>query len=142
MRAAINPPPPAIVHPIITSPASSLNIGVVNPAASIYQTIDPRLAQQTLGVGPTIYPQRPGQMECDFYMKTGECKCERCRFRHPIDRSAPTLHLSKLLKSLLCSLVQDCLGERSLGFPFKIYLDSELVVCHISKQNAQVQARR
>ncbi|KAL5744944.1 hypothetical protein ACOSP7_027830 [Xanthoceras sorbifolium] len=88
-RNAINPPAAAIGHPLITSPAASLNI---NPAASIYQTIDPRLAQQTLGVGPTIYPQRPGQMECDYYMKMGECKFgEMCKFHHPIDRSAPAL---------------------------------------------------
>ncbi|KAM4080250.1 hypothetical protein ACJW30_11G000600 [Castanea mollissima] len=89
-RHAINPPAAAIGLPIVASPATNLNIGVVNPAASIYQTIDPRLAQPT--VGPTIYPQRPGQIECDFYMKTGECKFgENCKFHHPIDRSAPSL---------------------------------------------------
>ncbi|KAF3943251.1 hypothetical protein CMV_030172 [Castanea mollissima] len=45
-----------------------------------------------IDVGPTIYPQRPGQIECDFYMKTGECKFgENCKFHHPIDRSAPSL---------------------------------------------------
>lgn len=47
--AAINPAAAAAIgHPLITSPAASLNIGVVNPAASIYQTIDPRLAQPTV----------------------------------------------------------------------------------------------
>lgn len=48
--AAINPAAAAaaIGHPLITSPAASLNIGVVNPAASLYQTIDPRLAQPTV----------------------------------------------------------------------------------------------
>ncbi|PON51238.1 Zinc finger, CCCH-type [Parasponia andersonii] len=91
-RNAINPPAAALSHAFVASPAAGLNIGVVNPVASLYQTIDPRLAQATVGVGPTVYPQRPGQMECDFYMKTGECKFgERCKFNHPIDRSAPTL---------------------------------------------------
>ncbi|XP_031283371.1 uncharacterized protein LOC116142056 [Pistacia vera] len=96
-RNAINPAAAAAIgHPLITSPGASLNIGVVNPAASIYQTIDPRLAQPTLEVGTSIYPQRPGQMECDYYMKTGECKYgERCKFHHPIDRSAPTLSAAK-----------------------------------------------
>ncbi|KAJ3670898.1 hypothetical protein LUZ60_008324 [Juncus effusus] len=38
---------------------------------------------------PSAYPQRPGEAECDFYMKTGQCRfVERCRFHHPIDRSA------------------------------------------------------
>ncbi|XP_030488317.1 zinc finger CCCH domain-containing protein 37 isoform X1 [Cannabis sativa] len=89
-RNAIYPPAAALGHALVASPAAGLNIGVVNPVASLYQTIDPRLAQ--MGVGPTVYPQRPGQMECDHYMKTGECKFgERCKFHHPIDRSAPTL---------------------------------------------------
>ncbi|XP_044480610.1 zinc finger CCCH domain-containing protein 37-like isoform X2 [Mangifera indica] len=97
-RNSINPAAAAaaIGHPLITSPAASLNIGVVNPAASLYQTIDPRLAQPTLAVGNSIYPQRPGQTECDYYMKTGECKYgERCKFNHPIDRTAPTLSATK-----------------------------------------------
>ncbi|KAI8557339.1 hypothetical protein RHMOL_Rhmol04G0003000 [Rhododendron molle] len=91
-RYAINPPAAAIGPAIMASPAAHLSIGVVNPAASFLQTIDPRLTQTTLGLAPTIYPQRPGQIECDYYMKTGECKFgEKCKFHHPIDRSAPTL---------------------------------------------------
>lgn len=46
--AVINPPAAAVGHPIVASPATNLNIGVVNPAASIYQTIDPRLVQPTV----------------------------------------------------------------------------------------------
>ncbi|PIA37561.1 hypothetical protein AQUCO_03000259v1 [Aquilegia coerulea] len=77
-----------LTNAVISSPASSLNFGVINPAASILPAIDPRLAQTTFG--PTVYPQRPGQIECDFYMKTGECKFgEKCKFHHPVDRSAP-----------------------------------------------------
>uniref|UniRef100_A0A6N2NBY4 C3H1-type domain-containing protein n=1 Tax=Salix viminalis TaxID=40686 RepID=A0A6N2NBY4_SALVM len=88
-RTAINPPAAAIGHPIIAPSMANRNFGVFNPAASIYQTIDPRLSM--LGVGPTFYPQRPGQTECDFYMRTGECKFGvRCMYDHPIDRSAPT----------------------------------------------------
>ncbi|GAQ84914.1 hypothetical protein KFL_002120080 [Klebsormidium nitens] len=37
------------------------------------------------------YPERPGQPECQYYMKTGECKFgASCRFHHPKDRSAPS----------------------------------------------------
>ncbi|XP_024021124.1 zinc finger CCCH domain-containing protein 37 isoform X1 [Morus notabilis] len=79
----------SIGHAIVASPAAGLNI--VNSVASLYQTIDPRLAQATVGVGPNVYPQRPGQLECDYYMKTGECKFgERCKFHHPMDRLAST----------------------------------------------------
>ncbi|KAF5204366.1 Zinc finger ccch domain-containing protein [Thalictrum thalictroides] len=89
-RHAIYPPVAAgLTNTVISSsPAANLNFGVINPAASILPAIDPRLAQTMLG--PTLYPQRPGQIECDFYMKTGECKFgESCKFHHPIDRSAP-----------------------------------------------------
>ncbi|ONI11759.1 hypothetical protein PRUPE_4G124000 [Prunus persica] len=90
--AAINPPIGAISHPIVAPPAAGLNIGVINPAASIYQT----LAQPTVGGGQTVYPQRFGQIECDYYMKTGECRFgEQCKYHHPIDRSAVTLSTTK-----------------------------------------------
>ncbi|KAH7682318.1 CCCH-type Zn-finger protein [Dioscorea alata] len=68
------------------SAATSLPFGILNSAANIIQTIDPRLTQATLSMA--IYPQRPGQIECDFYMKTGHCKFgDRCRYDHPLDRS-------------------------------------------------------
>lgn len=79
------------IVPIVgASPARNPNFAA-GSAASIYQAVDPILSQLMLGAGPTIYPQRPGQIECDYYMKTGVCKFgERCKFHHPIDRSAPT----------------------------------------------------
>ncbi|WOK95753.1 zinc finger CCCH domain-containing protein 37 isoform X2 [Canna indica] len=76
---------------ILPAAASNLSFGVLNPAATFLQNIDLQSAQASLGIIPTIYPQRPGELECDFYMKTGHCKFgERCKFHHPIDRSAPT----------------------------------------------------
>ncbi|XP_038691478.1 LOW QUALITY PROTEIN: zinc finger CCCH domain-containing protein 37-like [Tripterygium wilfordii] len=96
-----HPAAAAIGHSIVASPATSLNIGVTNPAVSMYQTVDPTFSQATVGVGLTIYPQRPGQMECDYYMKTGECKFgERCRFHHPINRSAPASSMKLTLAGL------------------------------------------
>ncbi|XP_059661902.1 zinc finger CCCH domain-containing protein 37 isoform X2 [Cornus florida] len=90
-RTVFNPTAAAIGPAYVASPSAHLNIGVVNPA-SILQTIDPRLTQTTLGLGLSILPQRPGQIECDFYMKTGECKFgERCKYHHPLDRSTPAL---------------------------------------------------
>ncbi|PKI54683.1 hypothetical protein CRG98_024883, partial [Punica granatum] len=86
-RNAINPPAAAIDYTILAPSAGIPNI--VTPVASIYPVVDPTLPQTMLGVVPSVYPQRPGQMECDYYMKTGECKfSERCKFHHPIDRSA------------------------------------------------------
>ncbi|KAG8385939.1 hypothetical protein BUALT_Bualt03G0097300 [Buddleja alternifolia] len=106
-------PAAAIASTLLTSPSAHFNIGVA-PAASLLPTFDPRLSQTTLGFGTTIYPQRPGQLECDvritlftflivdekmYYMKTGICKFgESCRFHHPIDRSAPSASAKESLE--------------------------------------------
>ncbi|KAK1421054.1 hypothetical protein QVD17_23120 [Tagetes erecta] len=37
-----------------------------------------------------VFPERPGQPECQFYMKTGDCKFGSvCRFHHPKERILP-----------------------------------------------------
>ncbi|KAE8733670.1 Zinc finger CCCH domain-containing protein 33 [Hibiscus syriacus] len=37
-----------------------------------------------------VFPERPGQPECQFYMKTGDCKFGAvCRFHHPRERVLP-----------------------------------------------------
>lgn len=37
-----------------------------------------------------IFPERPDQPECQFYMKTGDCKFGAvCRFHHPCERKIP-----------------------------------------------------
>ncbi|XP_038723633.1 zinc finger CCCH domain-containing protein 43-like isoform X2 [Tripterygium wilfordii] len=42
------------------------------------------------------FPERPGQSECTYYMKTGDCKFKmNCRFHHP---------KSRISKSLPCAL--------------------------------------
>ncbi|XP_074321155.1 zinc finger CCCH domain-containing protein ZFN-like isoform X2 [Silene latifolia] len=47
----------------------------------------------------SVFPERPGQPECQYYMKTGDCKFGAvCRFHHPRERliPAPDCHLSPL----------------------------------------------
>ncbi|KAL8159203.1 LOW QUALITY PROTEIN: hypothetical protein V2J09_000740 [Rumex salicifolius] len=37
-----------------------------------------------------VFPERPGQPECQYYMKTGDCKFGAvCRFHHPKERTIP-----------------------------------------------------
>ncbi|KAL6527061.1 hypothetical protein OROGR_016151 [Orobanche gracilis] len=37
-----------------------------------------------------VFPERPGQPECQFYMKTGDCKFGAvCKFHHPRERHIP-----------------------------------------------------
>ncbi|KAI8031809.1 hypothetical protein LOK49_LG01G00070 [Camellia lanceoleosa] len=38
-----------------------------------------------------VFPERPGQPDCQFYMKTGDCKFGAvCRFHHPRERLLPS----------------------------------------------------
>ncbi|KAL5997130.1 hypothetical protein ACLOJK_008058 [Asimina triloba] len=40
--------------------------------------------------GENTFPERPGQPECQFYMKTGDCKFRAaCKFHHPRERLSP-----------------------------------------------------
>lgn len=37
-----------------------------------------------------LFPERPGQPDCQFYMKTGDCKFGAvCKFHHPRERLIP-----------------------------------------------------
>ncbi|XP_022741067.1 zinc finger CCCH domain-containing protein 58-like isoform X2 [Durio zibethinus] len=53
--------------------------------------------QSVPSVGPSssiqkeqLFPERPGQPECQYYMKTGDCKYgSSCRFHHPPEVIAP-----------------------------------------------------
>lgn len=103
-RFVINPPA-AMGQAYVPPPAASLNFGLYNSGASVLQTGDFRLSSSMLEMNPATYPQRPGQMECDFYMKTGVCKFgERCKFHHPIDRSAPSATVHENVKLTLAGL--------------------------------------
>lgn len=41
------------------------------------------------GGGDSPYPERPGEPDCAYYMRTGSCGYgEKCRYNHPRDRGA------------------------------------------------------
>lgn len=87
-RYAITPTATTVSPAFLPSPVTHLNIGV-SPAASILPSY---AAQTPLVMSSTLYPQRPGETECDFYMRTGICKFgDTCRFHHPINRSTSTM---------------------------------------------------
>lgn len=84
-RLVLNFPLP-LGQTILPTPESML----LNSSANFMQGFDFHAAHMPVGPGPVTYPQRPGATVCDFYMKTGFCKfADRCKFHHPIDRSAP-----------------------------------------------------
>ncbi|KAF3334973.1 zinc finger CCCH domain-containing protein 37 isoform X1 [Carex littledalei] len=83
-RSVINPPLAAPIVDQAVPPPVYMNLPLV--AANILQNFD---LHSIAGLPPTAYPQRLGEMECDFYMKTGQCKFgDKCKFHHPLDRSA------------------------------------------------------
>ncbi|GER55926.1 zinc finger CCCH domain-containing protein 32 [Striga asiatica] len=56
--------------------------------AEIRQRGIERMWQLGLGGGPESYPERPGEPDCMYYLRTGFCGYRnRCRFNHPRDRS-------------------------------------------------------
>ncbi|XP_044976360.1 zinc finger CCCH domain-containing protein 8-like isoform X2 [Hordeum vulgare subsp. vulgare] len=77
-------------HPERHNEASVVPGKILNPAAKFLPSFDFRAAHVPIEPEPITYPQRPGETVCDFYKKTGFCKfSERCKFHHPVDRSAP-----------------------------------------------------
>ncbi|KAL7140669.1 hypothetical protein ABFS83_08G004100 [Erythranthe nasuta] len=49
---------------------------------------DGSLRKVDISVDIDEFPERPGQPECDFFMKTGDCKFKlTCRFHHPKNRA-------------------------------------------------------
>ncbi|KAL7088394.1 hypothetical protein ACP275_13G124900 [Erythranthe tilingii] len=91
----------AIAPTLMTSPSAHYNYGVVAPTASLLSAYDPMLTQTALGLSPAFYPQRPGQLECDYYMKTGICKFGiTCKFHHPLDRSTTSVAATYSTESL------------------------------------------
>ncbi|CAO2176717.1 unnamed protein product [Urochloa humidicola] len=77
----------SLAQPILPTPAPA---AALNPDANIVQSFDFQATHVPTEPVPIIYPQRPGETVCDFYMKTGFCKySQKCKFHHPINRSAP-----------------------------------------------------
>lgn len=62
-----------------------------------------------------VFPERPGQPECQFYMKTGDCKFGTvCKFHHPRERLIP---------------VPDCVLS-SIGLPLRpVSYSSSPILC-------------
>ncbi|MQL71527.1 hypothetical protein Taro_003848 [Colocasia esculenta] len=61
------------------------------PISEPYSGLEEPMWQLALGGGgeQPLYPERPGEPDCDFYMRTGTCGYrDRCRYNHPRNRAA------------------------------------------------------
>lgn len=83
----------APVHPA-ASPNTPPILGG-GPAYAMTQ-LSPSAHSYPLTVSQTdhVFPQRPGETECQFYMKTGDCKFgSSCRYRHPPELTLPNTNI-------------------------------------------------
>ncbi|MQL80004.1 hypothetical protein Taro_012439 [Colocasia esculenta] len=47
-----------------------------------------QLSLESRNGGDTVFPERPGEPDCNYYMRTGSCGYgERCRYNHPRNRA-------------------------------------------------------
>ena len=64
---------------------SSYNSYVLGSAATGF----PSAIQSNVISKDAVFPERPGQLDCHYYMKTGDCKYGMtCRFNHPKERAS------------------------------------------------------
>ncbi|KAJ0791096.1 putative transcription factor C3H family [Helianthus annuus] len=77
------------VSPVL-SPGAQTSVYGVNtsgpPFAAQYRPLTPSPGPISSGQTEKVFPERPGQPECQYYMKTGDCKFgASCKFHHPPD---------------------------------------------------------
>lgn len=69
----------------VTQLSSSMS-GLPGPYPSLPSTAGP----SSSGQKEQSFPERPGEPECSYYLKTGDCKFgSSCKFHHPQDRVVP-----------------------------------------------------
>ncbi|KAJ8434415.1 hypothetical protein Cgig2_002617 [Carnegiea gigantea] len=60
-------------------------------AAGSYPHLPSSAGQSSAGTKDHKFPERPGEPECQYYMRTGNCKFgASCRYHHPPERAAST----------------------------------------------------
>ncbi|KAG1363450.1 zinc finger CCCH domain-containing protein ZFN-like [Cocos nucifera] len=79
---------PGTVQMYGSSRPSETSVGAQGPISS-YRSSSTPMGQHALQ-GDNVFPERPDQPECQFYMKTGDCKFgAACKFHHPKERLVP-----------------------------------------------------
>lgn len=77
------------VSPVLSPGAQPSVYGVNTSAPSFaaqFRPLTPSPGPITSGPTERLFPERPGQPECQYYMKTGDCKFgASCKFHHPPD---------------------------------------------------------
>ncbi|KAL0367694.1 UNVERIFIED_CONTAM: Zinc finger CCCH domain-containing protein 34 [Sesamum radiatum] len=92
-------PYPAPVSPVAsattqTSGGPNYGITQLSPSAAAYTgpyiSITSSAGPSSSSQKESPFPERPGQPECQYYLKTGDCKFgSTCKYHHPPEWSAP-----------------------------------------------------
>lgn len=84
MQASLHPSGSPSSQPIIgPGPGGGYAMTQLSPSAPSYPLTKSQKEQH-------VFPERPGEPECQFYMKTGDCKFgSSCRYHHPPEWNLP-----------------------------------------------------
>ena len=87
VQAPVSPVASPNAQPAVGS-GSVYGISPLSPSApaytGAYQSIPTAKGPSSSSQKEHVFPERPGQPECQYYMKTGDCKFESsCRYHHP-----------------------------------------------------------
>ncbi|KAF6165410.1 hypothetical protein GIB67_018854 [Kingdonia uniflora] len=73
-------------------PLYSADGNVYRPPAPVMNSSNLHSTQNHYPIPIDAFPERPGQPECQFFMKNGDCKYRSaCRFHHPKNRASHSL---------------------------------------------------
>nr|XP_028956533.1 zinc finger CCCH domain-containing protein 32-like [Malus domestica] len=88
----------SVVRPLVPSPGATSLYGVtqlsspIHGLASPYTSIPSSVGPSSSNRSEQVFPERPGELECEYYLKTGDCKYgPSCRYHHPRDRTVPRI---------------------------------------------------
>ncbi|XP_020529734.1 zinc finger CCCH domain-containing protein 32 isoform X2 [Amborella trichopoda] len=91
--SAYPPPVTPVASPGAQQPVGTGSLYGLSPTATPYPGFFSPVSSSVAGPSGTkenTFPERPGQPECQFYMRTGDCKYgSTCRYHHPPDRIVP-----------------------------------------------------
>lgn len=75
-----------------------------------YQTLPSSAGPSSSSQKEHSFPDRPGQQECQYYMRTGDCKFgSSCRYHHPPELFAPKTNVFLSASGLPLRPVSICL---------------------------------
>ncbi|XP_030508043.2 zinc finger CCCH domain-containing protein 32 isoform X1 [Cannabis sativa] len=74
----------ASVYGVTHLPSSTASV------ARPYSSLPSSIGASSSSPKEQAFPERPGEPECQYYLKTGDCKFgSSCRYHHPRDRAVP-----------------------------------------------------